>query len=408
MEKIRRIVISLVLASCLILGKGGFSCVVSIAGLQAERIEEKMYPHVLTSGSTEDIQKTNNYPIEIKEQEKSKTIIPIVVTNAGLLTYQIKNSTEMVHGTCISGAGITVALYTDKKCEKMLNQKVRGTLSDKEAVIVSERIQIKKKKTYYLQLSIDEEIKSANGVFSFELQLQQTSSADRKVKEKECIKAYQNGKGSTIYYKISAKKAGSIYVDLSYEEKKYGNPKVTLCNAKKKAISNVTTNDSTTENRSFFSVKKGQYYIKVSDVLGEYQLQYTHNVVKEKSGNTKKKAKPIKLGNAETKGMVMLQEKEQSYDWYKFNLKEPSKLRFEFSGSTTTNSKICLEVIPPEKDKEGKPIEFREKPIICLEGVDKTVCAKSDVWPAGTWYIKINKASSKGSGEYSLKISTLS
>lgn len=407
MKRVKRLLTGSTLVLCLLAGINIFFDSICIAVPESIKLEP-VYPHVFTSGNGDDLLKECVYPVEAAEKQKNKIVIPIVVTNAGLLSYDIRNYTEVVSGTCISGAGITTVIYEDENCEKKVTKKIKGSFGKKGLSIAGGKVQVKKNRTYYVLLSVSEEVKSKNGKFSFEIGLQQTTGKNRTLKEKQWAKAYQKGKGSSIYYKVNMKNTGCMYVDISYDKKQHGNPGVVLCDDKKKVISQKTECTSKTDDRIVYALNKGVYYIKVSDLEGEYQLRYSCNSLKEKSGATKNKAKKIEVGGKASKGLILLQESDKKYDWYKFVLKKPSKVHLVFSGSTTGNSRICFEVIPPERDKEGKEIEFRERPLIYLKGIEEELNAKSDIWPAGTWYIRVKKENGSGSGEYGIEINLLS
>ena len=73
--------------------------------------------------------------------------------------------------------------------------------------------------------------------------------------------------------------------------------------------------------------------------------------------------------------------------------------------STTAKSKLRVEIIPPKRDKNGKRIVFPKDPVFFLSGENVKRTAISETkWPAGTWYVKINKNAKLGSARYQLDI----
>lgn len=394
----------------------------------------EMIPHLMTSGDTEDLQTVSEYEINPEVYSDKAVVAPIVVTSAGIVScniYTRKKSTNgiinngitggTVTGSSISGSGIigeddtdndvqgniTIGIYSDSDCTKLV-----GTLQDVKIdsqgnMIYSRSFEAKKNSTYYIKLTWDAESEwIAEHLFCFELQ--QISSESRILENGKYVKAYQGGKNSTIYYKLNVPRAGVIYAEASYDKDEFGKPKVVLCNNAKKAISVATNNNASTEYLSVFAVKKGNYYLKVSDVTGAYQFRYLFAPISDKSGKQKKSALKLTLGKKSAAGIVTISDTASQYDWYKFVLKKASKVRISLEGSTTGTSKISLEVIPPTRTATGKKINFSAKPIFSISRINAIKTARSDVWPAGTWYIRVKKSVKKGSGIYRIKVDKIS
>ena len=61
-----------------------------------------------------------------------------------------------------------------------------------------------------------------------------------------------------------------------------------------------------------------------------------------------------------------------------------------------------LKVIP-----EASNVKFTSKAVLQFDGIDSSGSGQAETsWPAGTWYICVNKSATKGSGVYSLKVKT--
>lgn len=383
----------------------------------------QMIPHLLTSGNTQDLQTVNRYEISPQDYATKEVIIPIIVTNAGIMSCDIytrkqgsleNSDVDIVSGSCISGGSIlgpngeeqqkvSVAVYKDSACTELVGTTEETDIALEGKQIYSNLFEVQKNSIYYIKLTWNAgEDWIRNHIFLFELQ--QISSESRTLTKGQYVKSYQNSENSTIYYKVKAPENGVLYAEASYDKESYGKPKITLYNHAKKAISVAAKNDESTEYISAYAVKKGQYYLKVSNVLGAYQFRYTFTPVKNKSGKKKSTARKLLLGKKSALGMITIDDSTKQYDWYKFVLKKPSKVRITLEGSTTGNAKISLEVVPPERATNGNKVVFSSKPIFSISNIHAVKSAKSNVWPAGTWYLRVKKNVKKGSGVYRLKV----
>lgn len=369
----------------------------SITDSSKEITTVETVPHVLTTGTTNDLEKKNIYDICVSDREKEEVFIPIVATNAGMIFCSLQCKSNVV-----TAGSVTASICTDQKGTIVKGTENKQELANKEHDEYEVSFYAKKGTRYYLRLKISKNAMTEDGNFKFQLKLQEISSASRTLKNKQIVKAYQNGKGSVIYYKVAVRKTGYLTVDTLYDEENYGSPSIVLCNSKKKVISLNVENHALSDNKAIFAVKKGTYYLKVKDVKGGYQISSTFSSVTDKSGSSKGKAKKLKVGGKKVKGVVLATEKKSKYDWYKFTLKKSSYVRIDFSGSTTGNSKMKLEVIPPASN-----VKFKKKAVLQFSGIDSNGSGQaSTAWPAGTWYIRVNKSASKGSGVYALRVKT--
>lgn len=248
--------------------------------------------------------------------------------------------------------------------------------------------------------------------YEFCLRLQEYSSENRTLKNKETVFSYQNGKGTSVFYKVNVEKTGILTVDTGYDSTSYGTPRITLCNSKKKGISEscgicitnsqkVKKKKATPEGKNIFAVSKGTYYLKVSDVKGTYTIQSAFSAITENSGKSKAKAKKLTIGGKWIKGVILSEDKKNQYDWYKFTMEESKRVRINFRGSTSGKEKLQLEVIP------HSGAEFTSRALLNFSGIDKNGSGKSGAeWPEGTYYLRINKTTAKGTGTYRLQIKT--
>ncbi|MCI8408379.1 MAG: hypothetical protein HFJ09_03785 [Lachnospiraceae bacterium] len=361
-------------------------------------------PYMITTGSAISVY-NNSYEIQAAKEEKSNIVFPVVATNGGLVVYDME-----LLGTVVTKGSISVAIYEDAECKKLLNKKKSYKMGLKKDEIISDSFYLEKGQKCYFQIVVSDELTIEEEWYRFFIRFQEYNSENRILQNKEAVYSYQNGKGTSIYYKLNVSKTGIFTIDMNYDDFSYGSPKITLCNNKKKAISancgiyitnsaKVKKKKETPKSKNIFAVSKGTYYIKVTDLKGTYKIQSKFTAITDNSGKTKKKAKNLKIGGETLKGVIFTSDKIKDYDWYKFTLEESDRIRISFTGSTSGKEKLQLEVIPPSSAK------FSGKAVLKFSGIDKNGSGKSGTqWPAGTYYLRINKTTAKGNGIYQLQV----
>lgn len=387
---------------CLLSGVQGKAAEVYIESSDNEVLT--MQPYVITTGSAISTY-SNSYEIKATKEEKSNIVFPVVATNGGLMVYDME-----FLGTVVTKGSISVAVYEDAECKTLLNKKKSYQMDLESDEVMSDAIYLEKGQICYFQISVSDEFTIEEEWYHFLIKLQEYNSEDCILKNKEAVYAYQNGKGTSVYYKVNVPKTGILTIDISYDDFSYGTPKIALCNNKKKLISancgiNITNSakvkkkKETPESKNIFAVSKGIYYLKVTDLKGTYKIQSKFSAITDTSGKTKKKAKKLKIGGKVVKGAILTSDKKKDYDWYKFTLEESDRIRIGFQGSTSGKEKLQLEVIPPSS------AQFSGKAVLNFSGIDKNGSGKSGTeWPAGTYYLRINKTTAKGNGMYQLQV----
>ena len=167
----------------------------------------------------------------------------------------------------------------------------------------------------------------------------------------------------------------------SGETSTYGN-NVTLYNSKKKAISNSNYTSSSNEYMTYYGVKKGTYYIKIS---GKGLYNITAHVAKKAAipATTKAKAKKV---TSSTKYYVMPASTKKSSAWFKFTISKPKKV-------TLTTSYIGDYSLDVKIYKGSKSVDSFK-----LYNNDKKgryysnfLTGKEVTWPKGVYYVKVTK-----------------
>ena len=207
--------------------------------------------------------------------------------------------------------------------------------------------------------------------------------------------------GDTYYYKITVPKTGYLtvkgYAYSKYKANTNYSMRMTLCNSKKKPVDS-SYGTGSSENRGYkvyYGVKKGTYYLKVTDGA-PYKLSYSFKAVTEKSGSKKSKAVALKKNKA-AGGLQIAGESASKADWYKIVL--PKKQKVTLTYSTKANNTIWFKIIPASKNVYlSGSLEY------CMWDQTKTVTTK-DKLPAGTYYVQVYKYNGADwmSGYYTLK-----
>ncbi len=237
--------------------------------------------------------------------------------------------------------------------------------------------------TYYLGVKSSILQSSSSQAYAVAVACRYFSGTNRTIYNKKQIAVGQRD-AQTNYFRFKAVRNGYLKVQSSE-----GYDKVTLCNSKKKALSNaVSTNYSPT-----FGVKKGKiYYVKVAagyNLDGAYALKVTNSTISEKSG--KKKSRAVLLKKKRTKkGTIVAGEKRT--DWYKIRVPKRKSVRITMKGATNDELKIA---IYKGNRRVGRSTLGYYSKSITLRSVGKL--------SKGTYYIKVYRGTKKSSGWYSLR-----
>lgn len=293
-------------------------------------------------------------------------------------------------GTVIMAAGIGAGsengayfgLYRDSQLSQPVGYEgyaARTSTEPSDAVI-----QVPSAGTYYL--GVRSTSLTSGGAVGVVAVAGYINGADRTITSGQEILVGQKD-AQTNYFKFKAKNTGYLQV-LSTKDAGYN--KVTLCNSKKKALSNSLA----VRYAPTFGVKKGTtYYVKIASNFnseGSYLFKATNTKITEKSG--KKKAKAVNLKKNKTvKGTIIAGNGQE--DWYKFKLSGKKNVKITMKGAT--NDSIKVQVYHDNKKISGTSGTFRY--------TNKSYTVKSiGKWSKGTYYIKISRGNKKSSGYYTL------
>lgn len=250
------------------------------------------------------------------------------------------------------------------------------------------------KGTYYIGVysTISSSVAAGTGGAAVLVRAVFFDGSDRTLTSGKQVAVGVNGK-QTNYFKFKVKKAGYITVPLT-EDQSARYCKVTLCNSKKKALTNEMSLGGVYTNTLTYGVKKGTYYIRVKYPYSSkeaYTFKVTSNSsIKEKSGKTKAKAVTLKKGKKGTKKGTLEAGSGQA-DWYKFKRTNKNKATVTVEGKTNDKIKVTLY-------RGGKKIGTGT--FSYMHKGYKFTMPKG--YAKGTYYIKIERGSKKSSGWYSV------
>lgn len=338
----------------------------------------------------------------IVDKTTRTAVVPVSISQSGWLQLRLYNQTQVATGSGINGVQVGISL--NEQGQQSLQEYQNTALSGEGAQLFCYSTPVTAQQVLYLQIRIGEEIQTDGDAFVLQLFADEVSGENRQLKEENTlISSYQNT--DKILYYFDAAKDGALLVSPTYIEGCTGELEMCLYNVKGKKLGKTYATPIDKNTKVFYAVKKGSYLLAVKNVQGLYQLQYHLLGVDDKSGKTQKHAKKIAIGATGIRGVIPVTDSKKKYDWYRFYLPKAQKVKFSISGSTSPKTKIQMEIIPPNRDHKGKRVVFHKDPVFSISGINvkKTAKAKS-VWPAGTWYVKINKTSQSGSGIYALKI----
>ncbi|SHO51785.1 hypothetical protein [Anaerocolumna xylanovorans] len=339
---------------------------------------DTIQPASLVTGD-EDTSSFESYDLTIPVSTKS-LIVPVNMDYKGQLKIDLV-------GTSVEKS-VTIALFKDEACTTAVGYSEylsSGTLSGDLDVDVPA------KGTYYLKLEIPSYATTDAVVtatpYSF-------SSENKALKNKVWLGTHSFSYDSLVYNKVTISTPGYITVEAAPLNDSTSSVYVALTNSSKKALTDQMYLSSYNKYTAYYAVKKGTYYL-VTKSSYDYKLRYTFTAVKESAGNTSK-AKAVSIGKGKTiKGLALAEDSTSKADWYKVKLTKKQVL--SLSVYAKSSDTIKFEIIPANDRLILIGSTFR------LYQNDGGVYASKDGMSAGTYYIKVTKASKATSGYYTIK-----
>ena len=249
------------------------------------------------------------------------------------------------------------------------------------------------KGTYYIRFPANK----------YEISLVLYANRSQTVKSGNLISGYADYH-HPVYYKYKAPKDGYITIETTSVIDTFFLPDVTLCNSKKKAITDSKRNHESSDKIVYAVKKNTTYQIKVTsnDPYGSqyYQFRMTYTERSENSGSKKSNAVSIKLGKS-TSGLVFAEDKTSTEDWYKIKITKKQNVKLYYSGSITSGS-MLFDVY----DAKGK--QYANYSVVANVGTkdEDSLDKKGSIsqLPKGTYYIRVKKTRKTSSGIYTIRL----
>lgn len=324
----------------------------------------------------------NAYEIKVPLYYEKDVIIPVKIKSKGALVYALAAEYEDNELSYYS-------LYSDAACENLI--------STNETIAY-----IPKAGTYYIKIpniylseAGDSFIAAAFGF---------VSGANTQLKNKSDVVSAILNASIPLYYKVVVTKPTKLTFVIGADNA----ATVTLCNSKKKAITNETyfySNDTEEGAVASYVVGKGTYYFKVASLQGIITTQAKFTTVKGASGTSKSKAGTLKVNGA-TKNILMLPGDTTKKNYYlKFYNPKRQKIYVNLTSSFSSGTMLF-----DLYDSAGKSFGVD----YIYSGVDKEESFEVYVGdeysermlPKGTYYLKFKKVEKKTSGMIQVNITT--
>ncbi len=198
-----------------------------------------------------------------------------------------------------------------------------------------------------------------------------------------------------VFHKVKTEKTGCIIIDgYGYSKVRKGkfDLDIQIYDGKMRpAQTEKIKLTKTNKYRTYVSVKKGIYYIKVQDSL--YKLKYSFKEIPDESGARMDKAKWLAKGET-MQGILLLGESGKKSDWYRFNLTEKRKVIFTFGARSNKSIEFTI---------HSKNYIMKNNSLYRLNVTksDKTTIEM----PKGVYYIQVKRQGNNrnASGFYSVR-----
>lgn len=304
-------------------------------------------------------------------------------TTCGVITYPNSTITLNEPGFIHVVANGNASIYLYDSSDKLVDTNYAYSSCDYKAsfYVGKGTYKIKIDSTYYYYYGISLKISKEIPVF-----MPTKSTTVTRYDSLSTTRAY--------YVKVKAKRNGVLIAKPTNRTMGF-----CLTNARKQELS--TNNYYYTSENAVFGIKKGTtYYLKVTGYDVKYSLKFTS--INEKSGS--KKSKAVKLSKKNKLYYGTLFAGSNTADWYKIKLSSKSKLKIILKPQTSDGVKISF--YGPDGKRWGD-----EKTITAYyNGIENPFQLYTTNWisknyklDAGTYYVKITRASKYSSGSYSIK-----
>lgn len=311
-------------------------------------------------------------------EKSNHYIVPIRVEHSGKLIITIKADN-------INAGRVNCGLYKDVKLQNVVES--TGNITKSSPEIVEKYVLTKG--TYYIALEKSEKAKGTNikGIIGASV----IRSDDRDVEVGNMYCGYITEDNKSITYKIKTEADG--YISIITNKDMWAK----LKDKDKKDITYRKKLSGASKYSESFALPKGTYYIEIQGEKGEFVVGsiFTDSVKLDKTVHN------LNIGTEE-KAIIGYDGVLEDKYWIKVDVKKPTKLQLNSSwlgGSGQLNFKIVYNGSTKMYFNEYCLSQSKANSIIRMSGEKE--------WPAGTYYICIQKQNDMSSGVISLKLERL-
>lgn len=341
--------------------------------------DNTMIPHVLSTGTTQDLHKESVY----KFQSDGTQLFKVVIPENGALCMQLSTAEPQT---------VVAEVYQKKDMSDLpIYLRAQCTVNNGNTDYIRNYFD---KGTYYIRFPKN----------NYEVNAILYPHKNVTIKDSSVIAAYCDYTRENIYT-FKAKKNGYLTVYGQTHVENGGTINSVLCNSKGKVLTENSFFNNLQKNQMTYAVKKGQTYklkIKALNVYDTqfYQLRFKHAGINENSGAAKKKAVKIKLGQ-KISGSVYAEESATKADWYKITNSKKQKLILSYSGSITSGSMVfdVFDAKGNKLDSYSVISNIKEKQEASLHNKKKGLTI-----PKGTYYLRVTKSRKTATGIYTFSI----
>lgn len=283
---------------------------------------------------------------------------------------------------------LTLTIYSDAQ-QKTKVGSVTRFYEDKET---QKTIDILKDGTYTVTYELSR--RNDPQEISFDVTYCEVLNKEQTLKKGESAVGYLSYNLKETLYKINIEETGYISVKMEADSPN-ATAYMTFLDSKKKEIEKEAYCNVSKKDTMYYGVKKGTYYVKVRSSMGIYSISYSFQKVKDNGAAKKADATALSVGGKAMSGVVLADSKDTTAEYFKFTLKESTKIEIKVSGNTNNTMRFEIE-------SDSVNILFNNLRISNVKKEDSMKFTKA--LPKGTYYIKVYKGTSGTSGNYSVQV----
>lgn len=346
---------------------------------------DKMVPYVYRTGTESDMAGLNTYMLNIVTTKDSignqgTLIAPIVLPEDGALLLATQSNIP-------DSAYPSAYLYSDAACTKTVTLSYSTGLSG-----------LLKKGTYYFKVSTRDYLETPSSTYQMAVGLGFVPGGNKTLKNNTWTVATTKDSSTANYYKITISKNATIKVDLESDYGAY----VTLCDSKKKALSDECYKSSSDEKSVYFAASKGTYYLKVKSSPTVFRIKSAATGAVNSTGSSKAKATAAKVDGKKITGFLGAKDSTSKNQWIKFTNPKNQKISISIDSKLSSGA-LMFEIYGTHGSSSTKKIS-PYAPSGALAYYTYGAGYSGKTLAKGTYYIKVSKDTAKTSASYSVQI----